>query len=56
MIMEGLNRYGSRDERIQQRIAEVVGSYATTFIRELENCVCCQAVFYSFGLSVYRNH
>ena len=48
MLMEGLNRYGSRDEKIQKRVQEVIGSYSTIFIRELENFVFCNAVCLSF--------
>lgn len=50
MILEGLSRYGSRDEKIQARIQDVIGSYATLFIRELENFVFCNSV-YTFLLS-----
>ena len=44
MIMEGLNRYGSREQMIQSRVQEMIGSYTPIFIRELENCVFCGAV------------
>ena len=39
-----LQRYGSRNEYAREKIAEVLGDYAGTFIREIESYIQCNAV------------
>ena len=37
-------RYGTRNEYARERVTEVLGDYASTFLREIESYIQCNAV------------
>lgn len=44
LILEGVNRYGSRHDYVHKKIEDLLGGNANIFLREIEGCFNCNAV------------